>query len=187
MTKLLCIPYMVAMQRILSGQRTDLQTLVALSCLLFGVAFVTGTDVDATIVGWIIGLSATVATAQFQLWQGSKQKEFGLNPMQIADIVMPWQAALGAIAAITLEFYPRASSPGVLGFDWSPAVVFYILLTCALAIAVNIVTYALIGQTSAVTYQASSAQRLLTPGCRTPQDHPDARWRLLFVSRLHPV
>ena len=64
---------------------------------------------------------------------------------------MPYQFAMVAATALLVEYPEMASylSEVWIGFN----VVFFIVLTCVAAIAVNILTYALIGKTSAVTFQ----------------------------------
>ena len=90
------------------------------------------------------------------MWQGSKQQEYQLNPMQIVDNVMPYQLAACSACIVALEMTGWGLPSGVqplLESDVSSSLLVWIGVTCGLAVAVNIVTYALIGKTSPVTYQ----------------------------------
>ena len=154
MTKLLCIPWMIVAQRYFQAKFVTLEILVALTAILFGVGLVTVTDVQVNTTGFIFGVLAVATTAQFQLWQGSKQTQFQLSAIQILDAVMPYQLAVCFTAAVILEsgfFFELGTNSKPT--EWGPGLTFFILLTCVMAVAVNYLTYALIGKTSAVTYQ----------------------------------
>ncbi|KAI3660531.1 hypothetical protein MP638_000988 [Amoeboaphelidium occidentale] len=156
MTKLLCIPYMVIFQRIYSNSKISVETLLSLALILLGVALVTVSDVKISPGGFVFGVAAVISTAQFQIWQGTKQTEYKLNPMQITDSVMPAQFVVCSILAMLLETNSSFSLSNKSLFDVndiSIQLLQAIMLTCLLAVAVNIVTYALIGKTSAVSYQ----------------------------------
>ena len=67
---------------------------------------------------------------------------------------MPAQFSVSIACATLMEMVPWTEGYRTIwDADWSMTLVTAILLTCLFAIAVNIVTYALIGRTSAVTYQ----------------------------------
>ncbi|KAI3643631.1 hypothetical protein MP228_005000 [Amoeboaphelidium protococcarum] len=153
LTKLMCIPYMVIFNRIVHQNKVSLEMALSLLLILSGVGLSTLSEVELNFVGSVIGVLSVVVTAQFQIWQGSKQKEHMLNPLQITDIIMPTQLMVTSTFAILFEFNPLFIQRPVLDFEWSMQLSYYIVLTCVAAIAVNILTYALIGKTSAVTYQ----------------------------------
>lgn len=73
--KLLVIPLVIVMQRFFD-QTADISrcVLVSLATLLAGVGLSTVTDVSLTMWGLVIGVLSVVCTAQFNIWQGSKQK-----------------------------------------------------------------------------------------------------------------
>lgn len=102
---------------------------------------------QASFTGVIFGALAVASTAQFQLWQGSKQREYQLNPLQIVDLVMPYQLAVCVMCILLLETSPAIAAQTLWDVAWSAEQLGWILITCGLAIAVNIVTYALIGKT----------------------------------------
>lgn len=74
---------MVTMGRLYQQQRVSLELLGSLVGILFGVGMATVTDFQVNALGSLVGLIAVISTAQFQLWQGSKQAEYGLNAVQI--------------------------------------------------------------------------------------------------------
>ena len=156
MTKLLCIPYMVVYNRFARNSRVSIELLASLLLILLGVGIATVTDVDVNAEGLAYGVLAIVTTSQFQLLQGYKQTEFGVNAMQITDIVMPVQLLICSFISMFFEtglVFGSADSAVLEATDFSWSLIRAILLTCVMAIAVNILTYALIGKTSAVTFQ----------------------------------
>lgn len=213
LTKLLCIPYMILFHRVSAGKKVTRELVLTLLFILVGVGMATimkpssptpkytssssdpdamdeSTDrLDATtetawtaLIGYAVGLLSVVTTSHFQIWQGQRQSELGLSAIQLADFIMPTQFMVCFVCALALEIIPsifgRVQAPEV-----SIDVFGVILLTCCWAIAVNLVTYLLIGKTSAVTFQvvghlktiltlvggyvlfsAVSARESLTPG-----------------------
>lgn len=155
MTKLLCIPYMVAHTRFVKGTKISLELLLSLFFILCGVGIATVTDIQFNTEGTIYGLVAVISTAQFQIWQGTKQSEYSLNPMQITDIIMPVQFVLCSILSLLIEssLISQQEHGTIETFEWSSILVYLLLLTAAIAVAVNVLSFALIGKTSAVTYQ----------------------------------
>lgn len=72
--------------------------------------------------------------------------------MQITDAIMPYQFLITALFAMILEANPYMKM-NLSDVIWSTELIGNILITCVFAIGVNIITYFLIGKTSAVTYQ----------------------------------
>ena len=60
--------------------------ILALFILLAGVGVATVTDVELRPVGMCWGVLAVSTTAVFQIWQGTKQKEFGVSATQLRDM-----------------------------------------------------------------------------------------------------
>ena len=72
--KLLVIPTVMVIQYVTAGTSSPLQEKLCLMVLLLGVGISTVTDVSLSTVGLVFGIVSVVATAQFNIWQGSKQK-----------------------------------------------------------------------------------------------------------------
>lgn len=161
-TKLLIIPTVIFIERAQGIRRTYSS---GIKCSLFvascGVALATVSDFEVNVRGSILACVSILLTAQYQIWQGSKQKEHGLTPMQITHSVAWPQSVLGCLATSVFDvFMPSLKEklllpPGGLfqhrlrgkeDFGW-------ICLCCMLAVAMNLSTYGLIGKTSPVTYQ----------------------------------
>ena len=74
------------------GVTTNGKVKLALAILLFGVGVATVTDVELRPLGLCFGLLAVLTTAVFQIWQGTKQKEFGISATQLQAGIAPWQS-----------------------------------------------------------------------------------------------
>lgn len=84
------------------------------------------------------------------MWAGSKQRELGLNGLQLLHQVSPCSVVLLALLIPCLE--PVGfSSPGpgtVLGYHLTPAAGFWIVVSSVLGLVVTLSTFLFIGATS---------------------------------------
>jgi solute carrier family 35 protein E3 len=167
-TKLTIIPVTLVINAVAYGVHANAKIKIALSILLLGVGVATVTDVDLRPVGILFGLLAVLTTAVFQIWQGTKQKEFGISATQLQAGIAAWQTAQAfAVAAATelycyttpadgspcdttVEFFKSALLQGDAGHQRT---LWIVLGTCFLALAVNLCSFGLIGKTSAITFQ----------------------------------
>ena len=121
-----------------------------LCVLLLGVGLSTVSDVSVNAHGFMLGMMAVGTSAQFQLWQGSKQKDFDCTGLQIQDSVSIFQAGLTFLVAIPLEWM---SEDSIFSHNFVTEEVLLIMLSCILALSVNYHSFSLIGKTSPITYQ----------------------------------
>ena len=113
----------------------------------------TVSDVQLNQLGLMYGFLAIATTAFAQLWVGSKQKEHSINALQMQYHTAPPQTALGLTVAVFAEGWFTASQPSPLNFEYNNSVVSLIALSCVLAVAVNLCSFAIIGKMGPVTYQ----------------------------------
>lgn len=112
-------------------------------------------------IGLMFGCAAVVTTAMFQIWQGTKQKDYGLSGTQLQSGIAPWQSAQALVAAASTEFFCYGPTPCVTAIDFfnsstDPAhmhTLWLVLGTCFLALLVNFCSFGLIGRTSPITFQ----------------------------------
>lgn len=149
-SKLATVPCILLIKYFVSSETVNRKVQFSLLIVLAGVYMATVTDVALTQLGLILALIAVVSTAQFQIWQGSKQKQFAVDSIQLTASVTPYQAALSLALACIFEFPGDRS---IWLHTLTPPEIVLIILSCLCAVAVNLVTFALIGKTSAVTYQ----------------------------------
>jgi len=166
-TKLAIVPATLCAQSLLFGVSTSTKIKLSLSVLLLGLGLATVTDVQLNAPGFIIGIAAVLSTTIFQLWQGSKQKEYELSGVQLQAAVSQWQALQSLCAALAMENLCVARLPWEDGeprecatafayfvdFEAHRGTLALVGLTCIIALCVNGCSFGLIGRTSAITFQ----------------------------------
>eukprot|EP00913_Durusdinium_trenchii_P002977 g2758.t1 len=125
------------------------------------VALATVSDFEVNVRGSILALMSIISTAQYQIWQGSKQHEHGVTATQITYSVAWPQSLAGMVCSLLADvwvpqvkalFLMRPSS--LLEHKLSDKGDLYWIALCnILAVCTNISVYGLIGKTSPVTYQ----------------------------------
>ena len=70
---------------------------VLVVCLGVGLATITDPEISSNLAGLGAGFGSVGATALYQIWAGSKQKELGLGSMQLLHQYVPLAAGLLAI------------------------------------------------------------------------------------------
>ena len=165
-TKLTIIPVTLAINAVAYGVHAPTKIKLALLILLAGVGVATVTDVQLRPIGLIYGALAVATTAVFQIWQGTKQKEFAVSATQLQAGIAPWQSFQALAVSIATECYRYTPEPGGScdtatsffesafgGNERSQRTLWIVLATCFLALAVNLCSFGLIGKTSAITFQ----------------------------------
>lgn len=85
------------------GLHVNRKIQISLLILIVGLTWATVTDVHLNAPGFFIGVVAVVTTTVFQIWQGSKQREFGMSGIQLQSAVATWQSIQSLAAALALE------------------------------------------------------------------------------------
>jgi len=153
MTKLLCVPLMVFIESNWYGKTFSGKVKFSLVLVLLGVGIACITDLEVNTVGTILGALAVLSTTQFQIWQGSKAAQHKMSSIQITHAVSLPLAVICSLCAFFVEM-GVVSEKNVLEHQISGSdEIFLILLSCLLAISVNVCSFTLIGLGSAVTYQ----------------------------------
>lgn len=162
-TKLTIIPVTLVINAIAYSIYTTAKIKLSLAILLLGVGVATVTDVQLRPLGMGFGLAAVLTTALFQIWQGTKQKEFGVSATQLQAGIAMWQAIQAfSVAAVaenvcwdgsdcerSIDFFQSAFG----GDQGKMRTLTLVLGTCFLALAVNLCSFGLIGRTSPTTFQ----------------------------------
>lgn len=177
--KLLSIPWLVLVQRIIYRKHTSVIINFSLLVILSGMLFATVTDVSLNIVGSCVGLAAVIATTQFQIWQGAKQHEHNLNAMQINYAQAFPTFCVCTITALLIEFNDIYRNNSILTHKWTVIEIKWISLSAALAGGVNLCSYGLIGNTSPITYQVVGHVKtvlILIGGYFLSPEHTAIKW-----------
>eukprot|EP00879_Flechtneria_rotunda_P019748 GHRR01020752.1.p1 GENE.GHRR01020752.1~~GHRR01020752.1.p1 ORF type:complete len:315 (+),score=67.90 GHRR01020752.1:650-1594(+) len=144
---------------------------VMLICLGIGMATVTDGKLISNLPGLAIGFAATVVTALYQIWAGSKQKELQASSMQLLHQYTPQAAIIpGLLAPIhePIGSLGSTDSSTLLGYHYTPGAVAAIVFSALLGLLVSLSTFLVIGCTSSLTYNVVGHLKtviILTGGC----------------------
>ncbi|KAF5835056.1 hypothetical protein DUNSADRAFT_8000 [Dunaliella salina] len=91
---------------------------VLVVCVGIAVATVSDAQIASNVVGILVGVAATLMTALYQIWAGSKQKELNASSFQLLNAYTPVSAAmLGVLVPVLEPMGWRSQEPGtLLGF-----------------------------------------------------------------------
>lgn len=140
---------------------------VTLVCLGIGVATVTDSQLIKNIYGLFIGCGATVTTALYQIWAGSKQKELKASSMQLLHAYTPHATIMLGLLVPMLEpvgwgASHTAQAPGfepdstLLTYTYTSPRLMAIFISSFLGLMVSLSTFLFIGATSSLTYNVVS-------------------------------
>lgn len=132
---------------------------VVLVCLGIAIATVTDSKLISNVYGLAVGFAATLVTALYQIWVGSKQKELQASSMQLLHQYTPQAALILGLLIPIMEPVGKIGSTDpntLLGYHYTPAAVAAIVLSAVLGLLVSLSTFLVIGCTSSLTYNVVS-------------------------------
>lgn len=161
-TKLLIIPTVIVVERLRGVKKSYSTGIIASLCVASaGVAVATVSDFEVNLRGSVLAALSVFSTAQYQIWQGSKQHEHGLSAMQITHSVgwpqtvvsfaaaFIFDVAVPDLKALLLLRTGRLLNHTLRG----PEDLFWMLMCSTLAVLMNLSAYSLLGKAGPVTYQ----------------------------------
>lgn len=92
MSKLMCVPCILLFQYFMQKQTVSRPILFSLVILLLGIGLATVSDVSLNFTGSVMALLAILSTTLCQIWTNTKQKDLGLNAMQLLYHTSPYTA-----------------------------------------------------------------------------------------------
>lgn len=155
-TKIAVAPAVLAIDYLYYGKKASprVTASVLVVCLGVGMATITDPQISSNMAGLAAGFGSVGATALYQIWAGSKQKELGLGSMQLLHQYVPLAAMLLGILVPLCEpmgWSSRAAGT-ILGYTFTPGSVVAIAISSVLGLLVNLSTFLVIGATSSLTY-----------------------------------
>lgn len=150
LSKLCTIPFMIIYEFFFHNKKQTFQVLLSLLILLIGLSLFTVNDVQFNIPGTITAFIAVIATAISQSQNNFLQRTYNVNGPSMQHIVALQQAILALVSSVVIEFFGENS---FLTHVFGHYELLLILMTGMLAVASNVLAFAIIGKMSAVTYQ----------------------------------
>jgi len=150
LSKLATIPFMVLINFFLYKKKTPVRTLFSLVVLLCGLYLFSVNDVQFNFIGCIFAIFAVATTTASQLYNGQLQKEFNMGGTSLQHQTAFPMAFLAILSAVFLEMNGNKS---ILKHEFSKWEAILALGTGIIAVGSNVSAFAIIGRTSAITYQ----------------------------------
>ncbi|CAK9163633.1 unnamed protein product [Ilex paraguariensis] len=150
-SKLSMIPVVCVLEWILHGKRYSTQVKAAVAVVVVGVGVCTVTDVKVNAKGFFCALVAVISSSLQQISIGSLQKKYSIGSFELLSKTAPIQAISLLFLGPFIDYYLNGKS--ISDYTLSSGAMFFILLSCSLAVFCNVSQYLCIGRFSAVSFQ----------------------------------
>jgi len=177
-TKIAVAPAVLAAEAVFLGKKATprVTASIAVVCLGVGLATVTDPQLGGGFTGLLVGAGAVAATAAYQIWAGTKQKELAAGSMQLLDQYAPLAAGMLAVLVPLMEpvglggasLTPEERANTLLGYLHVRRAVLAIAVSAGLGLLVSLSTFLVIGATSSLTYNVVGHVKtviILAGGC----------------------
>ncbi|XP_042412961.1 UDP-rhamnose/UDP-galactose transporter 6-like [Zingiber officinale] len=149
--KLCIIPVLCLLEVVFDKIRYSRATKLSILVVLIGVAICTITDVSVNGRGMIAATIAVWSTALQQYYVHFLQRKYSLGSFNLLGHTAPAQAASLLVLGPFLDYW--LTGKRVDTFGYSVTTVFFIILSCTIAIGTNLSQFICIGRFTAVSFQ----------------------------------
>ncbi|XP_057542543.1 UDP-rhamnose/UDP-galactose transporter 4-like [Amaranthus tricolor] len=149
--KLSMIPVSCFLEVVLDKVRYSRDTKLSIVLVLLGVGVCTVTDVNVNAKGFISAFVAVWSTSLQQYYVHHLQRKYSIGSFNLLGRTAPVQAASLLIVGPFFDYW--LTGQRVDAYSYSSISVFFILLSCTIAIGTNLSQFICIGRFSAVTFQ----------------------------------
>uniref|UniRef100_A0A1D1XYZ4 UDP-galactose transporter 2 n=1 Tax=Anthurium amnicola TaxID=1678845 RepID=A0A1D1XYZ4_9ARAE len=150
-SKLSMIPVVCVMEWMLHNKNYSPRVITSVFVVAFGVGVCTVTDMEINAKGLLCACVAVLCTSLQQITIGSLQKKYNIGSFELLSKTAPIQAASLLLFGPFVDHYLNGHS--LLKYQFSYGAIFFILLSCSLAVFCNMSQYICIGRFSAVSFQ----------------------------------
>ncbi|EHA8588533.1 UDP-galactose transporter 2-like [Cocos nucifera] len=149
--KLCMIPVSCLLEVLFDKIRYSRDTKLSIVVVLIGVAVCTVTDVSVNTRGLIAAMIAVWSTALQQYYVHFLQRKYSLGSFNLLGHTAPAQAAALLILGPFLDYW--LTRKRVDAFDYNVFAVFFIIMSCTIAVGTNLSQFICIGRFTAVSFQ----------------------------------
>jgi uncharacterized membrane protein len=149
--KLSMIPVSCLFEVLFDKIRYSRDTKLSISVVLLGVAVCTVSDVSVNAKGFIAAGIAVWSTAMQQYYVHSLQKKYSLSSFDLLGHTAPVQAASLILTGPLVDYWLTQTRVDL--YDFSVPSVFFIVLSCVVAVGTNLSQFICIGRFTAVSFQ----------------------------------
>nr|DAD46405.1 TPA_asm: hypothetical protein HUJ06_016342 [Nelumbo nucifera] len=150
-SKLSMIPVVCVMEWILHSKHYSREVKMAVVVVVVGVGVCTVTDVKVNAKGFLCACIAVLSTSLQQITIGSLQKKYSIGSFELLSKTAPIQALSLLLLGPFIDYYLNGQF--IANYKVSSGAIFFILLSCSLAVFCNVSQYLCIGRFSAVSFQ----------------------------------
>ncbi|XP_057864544.1 UDP-rhamnose/UDP-galactose transporter 6 isoform X2 [Cryptomeria japonica] len=149
--KLSMIPVSCLLEVLFDKIRYSRDTKLSIVTVLVGVAVCTVTDVSVNAKGFMAAAIAVWSTALQQYYVHYLQKKYALGSFDLLGHTAPLQAATLLIVGPFLDYWLAEKRVDL--YDYTIPSVFFIVLSCMIAVGTNLSQFICIGRFTAVSFQ----------------------------------
>ncbi|XP_024367856.1 UDP-rhamnose/UDP-galactose transporter 3 [Physcomitrium patens] len=149
--KLSMIPTVCILEWILHNKTYTREVKMSVFVVMIGVGVCTVTDVNVNFKGFTAAVVAVISTSLQQIYIGALQKKHNCGSFELLSKTAPIQAASLIVIGPFVDYILIGEV--LLNYTYTAGAIFFILLSCTLAVFCNISQYLCIGRFSAVTFQ----------------------------------
>lgn len=150
-SKLSMIPVVCVMEWILHNKRYSKEVKMSVVVVVIGVGVCTVTDVKVNAKGFLCACVAVLSTSLQQISIGSLQKKYSIGSFELLSKTAPIQACSLLVLGPFCDYF--LSGNLLLDYKYTSGAIFFICLSCSLAVFCNVSQYLCIGRFSAVSFQ----------------------------------
>ncbi|KAF3663880.1 UDP-galactose transporter 2 [Capsicum annuum] len=149
--KLSMIPVSCFLEIVLDNVRYSRDTKLSILLVLLGVAICTVTDVSVNAKGFIAAFIAVWSTALQQYYVHYLQRKYSLGSFNLLGHTAPIQATSLLLLGPLVDYW--LTDKRVDAYNYTSISLFFIVLSCTIAIGTNLSQFICIGRFTAVTFQ----------------------------------
>ncbi|XP_058091057.1 UDP-rhamnose/UDP-galactose transporter 6 [Magnolia sinica] len=149
--KLSMIPVSCFLEVVLDKIRYSRDTKLSIGVVLLGVAVCTVTDVSVNGRGFIAAFIAVWSTSLQQYYVHFLQRKYNLGSFNLLGHTAPVQAASLLVLGPFLDLW--LTNKRVDQYDYNVTAVFFLILSCTIAVGTNLSQFICIGRFTAVSFQ----------------------------------
>lgn len=150
-SKLSMIPVVCVMEWILHNKKYSTEVKGTVFLVVIGVGVCTVTDVKVNMNGFLAAAVGVFCTSLQQISIGSLQQKYTIGSFDLLSQTAPIQSASLLLLGPFIDYCLNGRN--LLEYEFSLGAIFFILLSCALAVFCNLSQYLCIGRFSAVSFQ----------------------------------
>jgi solute carrier family 35 protein E3 len=135
------------LQYLIESKTCTFRVKFSLVIVCIGVAVATVTDLNFNFFGSLVALAGTIVTSYYYILIGERQRTLKMNAQQVLYLKAPLAVIGLAILVPILDDFSALQS-----FVWTQQCVRDIILSCCVALLLNISAFETVGKTSALSF-----------------------------------